>query len=247
MKKVLLTAILSTVVYQAYALDTHAQAMFDDYNYSTNNYAHVNEYHATENPNLLQGRQVEIGSGNNYACEMTLNGEAKCWGFNKLGEVPTQEQEDILAMGDYDDFKHVEEGSDFNCALDDGDDIYCWGSNERGQLGTDTDDTHVAKPLKVDAGVKFDRIYTKDHYACALDKDLHAYCWGDGSSGEVGNGQKGYFKTPQKVKTDVQFSRLSMSTTFTCGIEKDTNDTYCWGKGVGGSTQSLDSSVPVKI
>jgi hypothetical protein len=65
----------------------------------------------------------------------------------------------------------------------------------------------------------------------------------------VGNGKKGKFDTPQKVKTDVLFSRLSMAKTYVCGVSKPESDIYCWGKGTKGktSTTNLDSSVPVKI
>ena len=97
--------------------------------------------------------------------------------------------------------------------------------------------------------LKFKKIYKNAHYACGLSLDGYAYCWGDGSNGEVGNGKKGKFNKPQKVKTNLIFSRLSMARTYACGVEKLTNDTYCWGKGTKGlsSTVNLDSSVPVKI
>ena len=254
MKKILCLIALLAIFGNTFAINTHAQSMFDDYNPSTDNFAYKNEAHRQDNLSTLNGKQVEIASGNNYACELLVSGKAKCWGFNKLGGAtdkpsdnssPAKESSNVWEQDR--EFETVESGADFNCALDNGDDIYCWGHNERGQLGTDTVDDKSTKPLKVEADVKFKKVYTKDHYACAIGEHSHAYCWGDGSNGEVGNGKKGYFKTPQKVATDVQFSRLSMSSTFVCGVETDTNALYCWGKGAGGSTKNLDSSVPVKI
>ena len=252
MKKILLLITLLFSTSSLYANSTHAQEMFGDFHdsvYNPNNSSVV----ARQDIKLLdKNYQIEIASGNNYACEILVSGKAKCWGFNKLGSLQ-DEPHDVSTAGSKNiweqdrEFKTVESGADFNCALDDGNDIYCWGHNERGQLGTDKVSDESKTPLKINTDVKFSKIYTKDHYACALDKDSQAYCWGDGSSGEVGNGQKGFFMTPQKVQTEVKFSRLSMSTTFVCGVEVMTNKIYCWGKGVGGATKNLDSSVPVKI
>jgi len=240
-----------------YANQTHAEGMFDDFHDSIYNEANANRNLARKDLKLPDSYQVEVASGNNYACQILVSGKAKCWGFEQLGEMKNEPYDNsydssvvsakTLWESTDTDFKDVKSGVDFNCALDDGNDIYCWGHNERGQLGTNTVEKESKAPLKIDTDVKFSKIYTKDHYACALDKDLHAYCWGDGSNGEVGNGQKGYFTSPQKVETDIKFSRLSMSTTFVCGVEDVTNRIYCWGKGVGGTTKNLDSSVPVKI
>ena len=141
----------------------------------------------------------------------------------------------------------VSSGEDFNCAIDDGDDIYCWGSNERGQLGSKTKADKSEHPLKVNINKKFKTIFTTAHYACALDTNNYAYCWGDGTSGEVGNGKKGNFSVPQKVKTNVQFSRLSMSETYVCGVSLSKRDVYCWGKGTLGSNKPFDSTTPIKI
>lgn len=74
----------------------------------------------------------------------------------------------------------------------------------------------------------------------------YEYCCGDGINGEVGNGEKGHFTTPQKAKTYIQFSRLSMARTYTCGVAKQTNQVYCWGKSKKGQA-NLDFTVPVKI
>lgn len=256
MKKILLTFFLVLFGYEIYANYTSAQEFFDEYNYSTEGkFSHKNDDYRNDNRdqnfNDVSIRGTKVTSGADYSCQLLTDGKVRCWGYNNQGALGDGTNDSSLqpkyVKADV-KFKQLHSGDDFNCALDDGDDVYCWGSNERGQLGAGTKQKSSSTPVKLDANVKFRQVYTEAHYACALDENNYAYCWGDGTYGEVGNGQKGYFDTPQKVKTDIKFSRLTMSTTFVCGISYDKQDVYCWGQGMrGGNSKGLDSSVPVKI
>ncbi|MED7787927.1 RCC1 domain-containing protein [Francisella sp. 19X1-34] len=131
------------------------------------------------------------------------------------------------------------------CFMDKNYNIYC--INEK---NTDQPEEQQAKATD-SLGVsfsddnKFEKVYGQSKYACALDKQGNAYCWGDGEQGELGNGKRGHFSQPQKVKTDIKFSRLSVSKTYVCGIAKHNKGIYCWGKSTGST--NLNSAVPVPI
>ncbi|QIV95152.1 RCC1 domain-containing protein [Allofrancisella frigidaquae] len=254
MKKTILLVIFLYVFYPVFATDTFSQTFFDNYNPQTeNNFATKEDDYRDDSKLKKYGENYDIENAKEYNCEYDVAGDLRCWKYKlkdtskskKSNKKVTNISVDIKDLK----IKEISRGADFNCALDNGDDLYCWGHNDRGQLGRKTKKENINVPLKIATDVKFKRIYTKAHYACALDKDNHAYCWGDGTFGEVGNGEKGIFTTPQKVKTDLQFSHLVMATTYTCGVRKDTKEIYCWGKGVKGhsNTSNLDSSVPVKI
>ncbi|QLE79292.1 regulator [Francisella sp. Scap27] len=253
MKKIILIFALILSAFNIYANYTHAESVFDDYNQSTDsNFAYKNSSFRKDAKVEMYGDKFDISKGSDYNCEYTVAGQVRCWKYKIRQAEDTNRGVSEKILKNYNGLKQMKDvssGDDFNCALDNANEAYCWGSNRRGQLGSETKSKNVKKPLKVASDVKFSKIYTKAHYTCGIDLDGHAYCWGDGSNGEVGNGKKGKFDTPQKVKTDVLFSRLSMAKTYVCGVSKPDSDIYCWGKGTKGktSTANLDSSVPVQI
>lgn len=256
MKKNIILAVLLAFSYSAFANYTFTQTFFDDHDHSTEgNFAVKNQSFREDAKIKEYGYTFAKDDSDNYNCKFDRSGHLTCGEYEirapkykGSNSAAKKIKKHFQKMKSLEEVKKVSKGDDFNCALDDNDDVYCWGSNKRGQLGSETEGRKVAKPLKVNITSKIDfkKVYTKAHYACALDDHGHAYCWGDGSNGEVGNGEKGKFAKPQKVKTDLEFSRLSMGRTYTCGVVKDTNEVYCWGKNKKGSA-NLDSSVPIKM
>ncbi|MBK2024067.1 RCC1 domain-containing protein [Francisella tularensis] len=219
MKKNILVLILLSLWCNAFASYTFTQTFFGSYDPSLDsNFAYKNDDYRDDAKIEKYNNKFSKDDSDNYNCSFDSSGQIRC--------------------GDY---------KIKNPKYEDKDDVYCWGSNKRGQLGSETEKSKIKKPLRIDidSSINFKKVYTKAHYACALDESGYAYCWGDGSNGEVGNGEKGHFTTPQKVKTDIQFSRLSMARTYTCGVAKQTNQVYCWGKSKKGQT-NLDSAVPVE-
>ena len=253
MKKTFFILIAFFSISSVFANYTYPQVFFDDYNQTTDSYFFSkNDTYRQDEKIKKYGDKYDMSKSNDYSCEYNAVGELRCWKY-KIREVQDKNVDiSKKILLDYNSRKQIKDKSsedDFNCALDDGDEIFCWDSNKRGQLGTEVIAKASKGPVKVDSKIKFKKIYKNAHYACGLSLDGYAYCWGDGSNGEVGNGKKGKFNKPQKVKTNLIFSRLSMARTYACGVEKLTNDTYCWGKGTKGlsSSVNLDSSVPVKI
>ncbi|ASG67112.1 hypothetical protein fh0823_20840 [Francisella halioticida] len=251
MKKIIALLVVVFLYVNSFASDTFTQSFFDDHNHSTYKFSPKNNNYRDDVKIQEYGFNFGKDDSNNYNCSYNASGQIRCGNYKlrkdttsdcgkKLSKKMLEHLEKLKKS------KNISEGDDFNCALDSDDEAYCWGSNKRGQLGTPEVKSKSKIPQKVDTSIKFRKVYTKAHYACALDENNHAYCWGDGSNGEVGNGEKGLFSEPQKVKTDIQFSRLIMARTYTCGITKGSNEVYCWGKGKKG-TLSLNSSVPVKI
>ena len=83
----------------------------------------------------------------------------------------------------------------------------------------------------------------EDH-TCMLKSNGRAYCWGDNSVGQLGNGSTESSMTAVSVSGDLRFKSISVGWDHTCGVTVD-NDAYCWGRGRYGrlGNGSVDNSM----
>ena len=92
-----------------------------------------------------------------------------------------------------------------------------------------------------------------DH-TCALDYRNKAYCWGWGSSGQLGNNSTTNSSTPVVVSqgaipSNVNLTHLSVGNYHTCALGSD-HKAYCWGynnSGQLGNNSTTNSSTPVAV
>jgi hypothetical protein len=75
---------------------------------------------------------------------------------------------------------------------------YCWGDNDLGELGVGTSAgpeecfggtaACSSRPVKVVGGLAFRAVNVGLGYSCGLTTEDLAYCWGDNTAGQLGNG-----------------------------------------------------------
>ncbi|MFV0485277.1 MAG: RCC1 domain-containing protein [Candidatus Saccharimonadales bacterium] len=130
-----------------------------------------------------------------------------------------------------------------SCAIADGK-AYCWGLNNYGQLGDGTIISSLV-PIAVNtsgvlAGKTLVQISVGYGQTCALDNNGMAYCWGEGGTGELGNGIYGDSYLPVAVDTSGVLAGKALSqivvdagSNHTCAIDTE-GKAYCWGNGDGG-------------
>jgi alpha-tubulin suppressor-like RCC1 family protein len=70
-------------------------------------------------------------------------------------------------------------------------------------------------------------VFAGGRHTCALTTTGDAYCWGDNSRGQLGDGTTASRSTPRRVATVLKFRTLSLGWATTCGITADA--TFCWG------------------
>ena len=144
------------------------------------------------------------------------------------------------------------------CAVASDNKAYCWGNNIYGALGNNST-TNFSIPVAVNtegvlAGKIIKSISDSNIHTCAIASDDKAYCWGAGSSGQLGNGTTSMTKVPVAVNTTgvlagKTIKQISAGTSHTCAIASD-DKVYCWGSGsfgALGNNSAANSSVPVRV
>ena len=202
-----------------------------------------------------QVRMVEGGEGHN--CALRTDGTVWCWGRNVVGELgngvttspslyPTQVKkvDGSFLTG----ATALSGGLEHACALVDPGDVYCWGRNNVGQLGrgntTTTDNNKAVKvtlggtAIAVAGGGGYTTTPAEYGHTCALLSDkVTIKCWGNNSSGQVGDGTTTQRTSPVNVSltlSGVTVTSLGTGGMHTC-ISLSDKTSKCWGaNGEGG-------------
>ena len=148
-------------------------------------------------------------------------------------------------------------GSGFTCAIATSaakplPSAYCWGRLLKGRLGNgyagSNDTASVFTPTAVPstgalAKRSLTAISSGGATTCVLDKQRSAFCWGDGSTGQVGNGEAASAAPlpPTAVKrsgpySQVGLAQVSVSTNHACGLNPPDagGAASCWGANGSG-------------
>jgi alpha-tubulin suppressor-like RCC1 family protein len=202
---------------------------------------------------------THLTAGGLNTCGLDSDGKAYCWGYGStggLGNGDTAHRSSPVAVNapaPAVTFTQLATGNGYTCGLGSDTKAYCWGFNGNGQLGNG-DTTNRSRPVAVNAppGVTFRQLAPSGWHTCGLGSDSNAYCWGWGSSGQLGNGDNTEQLSPVAVNAPtprVTFTQLATGNSHTCGLGSDTK-AYCWGAGSGGGLgngSTADQSTPVAV
>jgi alpha-tubulin suppressor-like RCC1 family protein len=142
----------------------------------------------------------------------------------------------------------------------------CWGANGSGQLGNGTT-MNSATPSAIAGGLNLYTVSAGGQHACGLvgtfppNQTLRpttsvAYCWGDNSSGQLGNGTMTSNTMPSAVAGGLNFGTLSAGGRHTCAvvlnnsISPNAGAVYCWGDnthGQLGNSWTTSNPIPVNV
>ncbi len=234
----------------------------------------------------------ELAAGEKHTCAlMDATGEVRCWGDNVdgqlgNGEVGTDQANPVTvcAAGTggtceaLAGVRTIAAGLRFTCAvIDTTDEVFCWGQNDLDSvpLGVSVGD-HSAGPVAVcDSGWGIDcvpwtgspvSLHATDKATCMINEADEAFCWGRGSSGELGGGETGSSALHRSVPgpvcetgtwdgSDCTGNRLSGimaldgGTDFYCANVGGT--AKCWGEAgmgrLGNGVTSPDQGNPIDV
>lgn len=186
-----------------------------------------------------------IAAGYQFACALTTSGAVKCWGWNIMGQLgngsTASSAVPVNVSGLTSGVATLATGaaSWHACAVTNTGGGKCWGNGGMGQLG-DYNFAQSTTPVDVSgltAGVA--SVTTGAAHTCARMTAGAVKCWGDGSSGQLGNftgGSGGPIDTASALNATV----VSAGQNHTCAAV--TNATAkCWGSNAYGQLSDTKS------
>jgi alpha-tubulin suppressor-like RCC1 family protein len=214
--------------------------------------------------NLTSGVQA-IAGGDSHTCAV-VNGAAKCWGLNNFGQVgdnsvtPRHSPAAVTNLGS--GVQAIAAGGAHSCAIVNGA-AMCWGLNSSGQLGNAAPgnpppgDSHV--PVAVTGlGSGVIAIAAGENHTCAIVTGGAVKCWGNNTSGQLGNSATGGIAATPVPVTGLGSGAIAIAAgqNHTCAVAAG-GAAMCWGSNVegqlgDGSTDPNaplppDSNVPVQV
>ncbi len=195
-------------------------------------------------PTLVGGEVLfgQVDAGGDHSCGLTPTGTAYCWGNNAYGRLGNGSEVDspepVPVVGDL-TFTSMSAGGSHTCGVTVGGQAYCWGRGDQGQLGTGYLGS-VSEPRLVKANeVVFGSVHAGLRHTCGLMPSGEAYCWGEGESGQLGNGAKEDRRLPTPVSGGLRFTSMAAGVAHTCGLTSS-GEAYCWGEASSGQLGTGD-------
>jgi Alpha-tubulin suppressor and related RCC1 domain-containing proteins len=188
-----------------------------------------------------------LAAGGAATCGIATDATMWCWGASPVGhgegggalhastpvEVPSLRGAESLSLA-----------PSLACAVTAAHGVLCAGDNSAGQLGNGAADEMLSQhpdptPVSFPDGVTIAKVAAGEGHACAIAIDGHAWCWGSGASGEIGDspllsrctagtGTIPCAKHPVAVAADRVFRAISAGREESCGITRD-GRVVCWG------------------
>ena len=128
-------------------------------------------------------------------------------------------------------------GRDHTCALVAGGQARCWGRNFDGKLGNGTSGSGSVTstvPVAVAGLSGASQVSAGDQHTCALVAGGQARCWGDNSTGQLGDGTFVDSPVPIPVTGLSGASALDSGIEHTCAVVAG-GQARCWGSNAFGN------------
>ena len=204
--------------------------------------------------------------GDQHTCGLTPGGAAYCWGWNRYGQLGNGSTTDSpvpAAVSGGLTFATISTSgpADHTCGVTTGGSAYCWGFNRSGQIGAPTSGVCTLPldrkgtvpcawaPVAVSGGLTFTAVSAGYSHTCGIATGGAAYCWGDNSAGELGDGTTTNRSMPVAVAGGLTFTAVSVGLRASCGLAPS-GAAYCWGTNAHGDLgdgTNITRTTPVAV
>ncbi|MGZ9108866.1 MAG: RCC1 domain-containing protein [Micavibrio sp.] len=183
---------------------------------------------------------ASVATGDIHTCAIKTNGTLWCWGSDSDGQLGngagvTSATSPVQETTGATNWETVTAGTAYTCAIKTDGSAWCWGGDFNGKLGNGaglTADQH--SPSAVTGGATWSAISAGEHFTCGIKTDGSAWCWGQDTGGQLGNGGvTGNQPDPSAVTGGATWSAISAGNNHSCGVRTD-NSAWCWGNGSNG-------------
>ena len=187
---------------------------------------------------------IAVSSGTLHTCALTASGGAKCWGYNREGQLGDGTKTDsgtpVEVSGLSEGVLSISAGWKHTCVVMSDAAVKCWGWNNGGQIGDGTV-TDRTTPTAVEGLVEGARaVSTGRMHTCALAASGAVKCWGFNGVGQLGNGKTLPSSAPVHVDSlSGGVTSISTGLSHNCAATSE-GGLKCWG--IGSSGQLGDGS-----
>lgn len=187
---------------------------------------------------------VKISAGSTGTLAVTANGNLLCTGVVNGACSGTATPVIVAGISDAVD---VGVGSGHACYRKQSGQVACFGMNGSGQLGNGTTSSStLAAPGSTVALSNVSKLAVGGMHTCALLNDQTIRCWGENSSGQLGDGTTTNRSAPVAVSGGFTAIRIAASYFSTCVVNWN-NRVFCWGsaaQGALGNNSTLNATNP---
>jgi alpha-tubulin suppressor-like RCC1 family protein len=231
---------------------------------------------------LPPASQVAVSTAGTFVCALLQSGNVDCWGANTYGQLGNPGlgigtgSSTPQAVGQFGSVSQIAAGDSHVCAVvptgQPGAGLWCWGDDSESELGEgpvvaqggpaqQPNPTLATQVSGCTSGcpppVNVVNVACGGKFTCVLLKNGSVECWGDDTSGELGNGTSA--STP--VSSPVVASGLSGVTSIVAGPDGacaqvggvslgDAGSTggaiWCWGAGPVGNGTTGSAKTPTQ-
>ncbi len=205
-------------------------------------------------------KQVSLGVF--HTCGVQMNDSLWCWGSDSSGQLgisSTAAQPRPVAVSagaaGVVSWKAVAAGSFYTVAVATDGTMWSWGADSFGQLGTGllapTGGVILQDQPTQITGTDYDQVAAGPLHACATQTTGALWCWGLGSTGQLGRGgnTSSTVPVPAAAATALSWSEVGVGNAHTCA-RTTAGEIWCWGfdeVGQVGQGQGAGSRPPGQV